>query len=255
MNFNFDAFDGRLLPSLLLNPYSWTKVANIIFLDAPVGTGFSYATTPEGYHTSDTQSVDDIYSFLQQWFLNHPNFINNRLYIAGDSYAGKWVPMITWKISEEETNEEIEPKMTLEGYILGNPLTDLNIDSNSRLAFAHRLALLSDKYYKMAKVHCRGNYLNPNPENAECSLAIKHYEECTDNLFPVQVLEPACESNSQKTNKFRFSGMFMEDDESIRIMQPFSSKFQFQCRDDLYILSFLWANDPKVQEALHIRKW
>lgn len=41
-------------------------MANIIFLDWPVGAGFSYATTPEGYHTSDSESPEDIYAFLRK---------------------------------------------------------------------------------------------------------------------------------------------------------------------------------------------
>lgn len=42
------------------------QIANIIFLDAPVGTGFSYATTSDGYHSSDVKTVEDIYTFLQK---------------------------------------------------------------------------------------------------------------------------------------------------------------------------------------------
>jgi carboxypeptidase C (cathepsin A) len=33
---------------------------NIIFLDAPVGTGFSYAKSWEGYNITDTLSADEI---------------------------------------------------------------------------------------------------------------------------------------------------------------------------------------------------
>ncbi|KAL2477385.1 serine carboxypeptidase-like 18 [Forsythia ovata] len=88
--FTFDAanFDGSL-PSIILNPYSWTKVANIIFIDWPVGTGFSYSNTSKGYSSNDTKTAKDIYTFLRKWLLNHPMFIKNRLYIAGDSYGGK----------------------------------------------------------------------------------------------------------------------------------------------------------------------
>ncbi|GAB2210172.1 hypothetical protein Drorol1_Dr00015432, partial [Drosera rotundifolia] len=44
LSFQYSNFDGRM-PSFLQNNNSWTKVANIIFFDAPVGTGFSYGTT------------------------------------------------------------------------------------------------------------------------------------------------------------------------------------------------------------------
>lgn len=41
-------------------------MANIIFLDWPVGAGFSYATTPKGYHTSDSAAPEDIYVFIRE---------------------------------------------------------------------------------------------------------------------------------------------------------------------------------------------
>nr|GMD13387.1 serine carboxypeptidase-like 18 isoform X2 [Ipomoea batatas] len=52
------------IPALELNPYAWTKVANIIFLDQPAGTGFSYSKTWEAYRCNDTLSAQYAYSFL-----------------------------------------------------------------------------------------------------------------------------------------------------------------------------------------------
>lgn len=42
------------------------QIASIIFIDSPVGTGFSYANTSEGFASSDTKSVIDNYVFLKK---------------------------------------------------------------------------------------------------------------------------------------------------------------------------------------------
>ncbi|GJT95257.1 peptidase S10, serine carboxypeptidase, alpha/beta hydrolase fold protein, partial [Tanacetum coccineum] len=45
------------VPALKMDPNSWTKVANIIYLDGPALTGYSYTTTVEAAYTSDTLSA------------------------------------------------------------------------------------------------------------------------------------------------------------------------------------------------------
>ncbi|XP_071919539.1 serine carboxypeptidase-like 2 isoform X1 [Coffea arabica] len=252
LNFDFETFDGSL-PAFVLNPYSWTKIASIIFLDAPVGTGFTYATTSEGYHSSDVQTVGDIYTFLQKWLLKHPNFIKNRLYIAGDSFAGYLVPMVVNKISQG-IEEGVNPRMNIQGYVIGNPGTEYHIDKNSVLPFAHRMALISDKYYQMAKVNCHGEYENPDPNNAWCLYALQFYKECIRNIFQANILEPACKFRSSKPGASELDkNTYLEDDPIIRML-PQSNKKESRCRNDNYVLSFVWANDQAVQEALHVRK-
>ncbi|CAH9078231.1 unnamed protein product [Cuscuta europaea] len=58
-------YDGNL-PTLQLQPNSWTKVANIIFLDLPVGTGFSYAKTIAAHQSNTTQACKQAYEFLHK---------------------------------------------------------------------------------------------------------------------------------------------------------------------------------------------
>ncbi|KAI8024631.1 Serine carboxypeptidase-like 2 [Camellia lanceoleosa] len=167
LNFDTENFDGDF-PTFVLNPYSWTKVANIIFLDAPVGTGFSYASNWESYVLDDQLSATETYNFLMIWLMDHPQFLSNDLYISGDSYSGLIVPIIVQKIYVGNLEVGVEPLIKLKGYVLGNPLTHEHDDPNSRVEFAHRLALISDGLYESTKTNCHGEYLDVDPSNAPC---------------------------------------------------------------------------------------
>ncbi|KAJ8541936.1 hypothetical protein K7X08_016802 [Anisodus acutangulus] len=92
------AYNGSL-PTLFLNPYAYTKVANMIFVDLPVGSGYSYATTQKANHSDDLQSADHAYEFLRKWLVEHQEYLNNPFYVAGDSYSGITVPIVTQVIS------------------------------------------------------------------------------------------------------------------------------------------------------------
>ncbi|KAG8650590.1 serine carboxypeptidase-like 17 isoform X3 [Manihot esculenta] len=155
------------IPSLMLRPYYWTKVANILYLDTPVGTGFSYSTTWEGYKTGDLSSAEKAYEFLIKWLMEHPKFLSNPLYIGTDSYGGLTAPIIVQKISDGN-DKGSKPRVNLKGLILGNPLTDFKYDLNSRIAYAHQKELISNKLYQSTKKNCKGEYLSPDRSNKLC---------------------------------------------------------------------------------------
>ncbi|CAA2995904.1 serine carboxypeptidase-like 18 [Olea europaea subsp. europaea] len=250
----FDVVDfNGSLPSILLRPHSWTKVANIIFIDWPVGTGFSYSTSTRGYSSTDTKSAKDNYTFLKKWLLNHPMFIKNRLYVAGGSYGGKLVPMVAMEILLG--NEAgLQPPLSLQGYIVGSGLTDPDIDYNERVPYAHRVALISDEYFERAKVSCNEKYVNHDPKNEQCHLALQAIEECVNQLNLGHILEPRCKFLMPKPDDFGWDHTFLEDNSVDHLLLPTSKEDRLWCRTENYAKSYFWANDPTVQEALHIRK-
>ncbi|CAA2999083.1 serine carboxypeptidase-like 18 [Olea europaea subsp. europaea] len=249
--FDVADFDGSL-PSIHQNPYSWTKVANIIFIDWPVGTGFSYANTSKGYSSSDTKSAKDNYTFLRKWLSNHPVFMKNRLYVAGDSYGGKLVPMVALEILKG--NEAgFHPRIFLQGYIIGNGVTDPNIDYNERIPYAHRMALIPDEYFESAKISCDGKYYNPDPKNLQCLYALRPIQESIKNVNGGHILEPKCKIIAPKPDELGWDQTLVEDDSIDHLFLP--SKIDgLWCRPQTYATSYIWANDPIVQEALHIKK-
>jgi hypothetical protein len=65
------------------------SAANLLFLEAPVGVGFSYANrTSDLRRLGDRVTAQDSYAFLLGWLDRFPEFKGRDLYIAGESYAG-----------------------------------------------------------------------------------------------------------------------------------------------------------------------
>nr|XP_017256825.1 PREDICTED: serine carboxypeptidase-like 3 isoform X5 [Daucus carota subsp. sativus] len=169
LKFNY-ANSGRRIPQLEVNPYSWSKVANVIFVDPP-GSGFTYTKSKDNYKNSDTLMAASIYEFLMKWLENHPEFLKNPLYISGVSYSGISVPVMVQNIIDgnEAGND---PNLNIKGYMIGNPLTDRNIDFNARIPYANQFALLSDELFETAKARCNGEYIEVNPAYQLCQKAL-----------------------------------------------------------------------------------
>ncbi|GKD37393.1 serine carboxypeptidase-like protein 13 [Tanacetum coccineum] len=184
---------------LEINPYSWIKAASIIFLDQPAGTGFSYAKTSKAYITNDTSSTIHAYDFLTKWLVDHPKFINSPLYVGGDSYSGIVLPMIVQEIYNGNEAKE-GTYINIKGYVLGNPFTDTSADYNSRIPYAHNMALLSDAIYKSVDENCRGEYLNVDPKNNLCVHDLDVVEKCLGRVRMPQILEPYCDTTSTLTS-------------------------------------------------------
>lgn len=66
------------------NPWAWTKLTNMVWIDQPVGAGFSQGE-PTAYGSDDTAE-----QFLSFWknFVDAFNLTNREVYITGESYAG-----------------------------------------------------------------------------------------------------------------------------------------------------------------------
>ncbi|CAI9765616.1 unnamed protein product [Fraxinus pennsylvanica] len=247
-----EGFDGSL-PTLYLNPYSWTKTSSFIFIDWPAGIGFSYSNVSGSYLSSDTKSAKDNYAFLRKWLLKHPTFIKNRLYIAGDSYGGKMAVLVANEVLKG--NEAgLWPQMLLQGLILGNPFaTTLNSTYSDRIPYAHRVTLISDEYYEAAKSSCDGVYYNPDPNNLECVNVLQEIQKCVNDINPAHILAPKCSSDfAPKPDEFRRDRIIMENDALNHLYLP--SQEENACLLQSNAPSYVWANNPSVQEALHVRK-
>uniref|UniRef100_A0A5B7AEW3 Putative serine carboxypeptidase-like 18 n=2 Tax=Davidia involucrata TaxID=16924 RepID=A0A5B7AEW3_DAVIN len=251
LNIDYKEYNGSS-PTLRLNENAWTQGVSIIYMDAPVGTGFSYSTTTEGYHSDDYKSVADLYEFLGKWLLDHPDFATNNLYIGGDSYSGIPVPMLVQKISDG-TKAGNYPFMNIRGYVLGNPKTDTFIDDNARIPHAYGLTLISPEVYEATKESCNGDYVNVNASNEACVSDIQTIDALLSKINLLNILEPSCSAVSLESSKIELNRRFLKDNSKDVILSSVPRSSAYWCRDYTYVPLGVWANMKEVQEALNVR--
>lgn len=70
-------------------------MANLLFLESPAGVGFSYSNiSSEVKSNGDRNTAIDNIIFLLNWIQRFPKYKNRDFYIAGESYAGHFVPQL-----------------------------------------------------------------------------------------------------------------------------------------------------------------
>ncbi|KAJ1435468.1 Serine carboxypeptidase, serine active site [Sesbania bispinosa] len=131
--------------ALVRNQFSWNREANMLYLETPIGVGFSYSTDTSSYEARDNLV------FLKNWFVRFPEYRNRSLFIVGESYAGHYVPQLAKLMLQFNKKEKL---FNLKGIALGNPVLEFATDFNSRAEFFWSHGLISDLTYKMFTSVC-----------------------------------------------------------------------------------------------------
>ena len=80
----------------------------MLFLESPVGVGFSYAVDEEVYKTmGDNMTATDSYAFLLKWFDRFPEYKGREFFVIGESYAGHYIPelAVTIQINNKDPKQ------------------------------------------------------------------------------------------------------------------------------------------------------
>ncbi|XP_042500625.1 serine carboxypeptidase-like 45 isoform X1 [Macadamia integrifolia] len=147
--------NGPFRPSgdfLVTNEYSWNREANMLYLETPIGVGFSYSTDTSSYEAvGDMVTARDNLLFLQRWFAKFPEYRQRDLFITGESYAGHYVPQLAELMVQFNKKEKL---FNLKGIALGNPVLEFTTDFNSRAEFFWSHGLISDSTYRIFTSAC-----------------------------------------------------------------------------------------------------
>jgi len=217
--------DGR---TLSYNRYAWNRVANVLFLESPAGVGFSYSNTTSDYpQTGDKLTAEESYAFLVNWFNRFPQYKSRKFYIAGESYAGFYIPELASTILEHKKLSQAS-FINFKGIMVGNGLMNSETDFLGTFQYARSHALISSETYEQAISSCN----NTKFDASVCSnLEIQMYNEM-GNIDIYSIYAPNCIVNASRNAKHQ--------EAQIPGYDP--------CRDN-YVYAYL--NSPDVQKAIH----
>eukprot|EP01129_Flabellula_baltica_P003071 TRINITY_DN12919_c0_g1_i1.p1 TRINITY_DN12919_c0_g1~~TRINITY_DN12919_c0_g1_i1.p1 ORF type:complete len:469 (-),score=88.71 TRINITY_DN12919_c0_g1_i1:27-1391(-) len=120
---------------------SWNRKYSLLYIDNPIGVGFSWTDSAEGYVTNEQEVGMDLYETLYQFFTIFDNYRSNDFYVTGESYGGKYVPACAYTIHEQNKNQT-KHKINLKGIAIGDGLLEAETQFIGMGALGYHLSLL-----------------------------------------------------------------------------------------------------------------
>ncbi|KAM7531668.1 hypothetical protein LguiB_035078 [Lonicera macranthoides] len=109
---------GPLDASLDPRNSTWLRKADLLFVDSPVGTGFSYVEDENLAVKTDEEAAADLTTLLKELFNANETLQKSPLFVFAESYGGKFA--ITLGVSAVQAIEKGELKLQLGGVALGD---------------------------------------------------------------------------------------------------------------------------------------
>ncbi|KAI0310432.1 alpha/beta-hydrolase [Amylostereum chailletii] len=124
----------------------WEEYTNVIYVDQPVGTGFSYGSTNRYVHEL-SEATDQFMVFLRNFYRVFPEYQSMETYIGGESFAGQYIPYFANALLDSNLG------VPLRGSAIGNGWIDARRQYPSYLDYAvkHGIIDTGSKAYESSK--------------------------------------------------------------------------------------------------------
>ncbi|SMN18078.1 similar to Saccharomyces cerevisiae YGL203C KEX1 Protease involved in the processing of killer toxin and alpha factor precursor [Maudiozyma saulgeensis] len=180
-----------------LNQNSWASRADMVFVDQPAGTGFSAIKKGSNENTIPLDdNLEDVALHFCQFLINYfkafPQDINKKIILAGESYAGQYIPHIATVILNYEQHPELQenmPHFNLAALLIGNGWIDPVTQSLAYLPFAIDNNLVNQDtpgFNNLLKTHedCQKK-INTKNENDDEQFSIPECDNIINQLISV----------------------------------------------------------------------
>ncbi|XP_062109591.1 serine carboxypeptidase-like 50 [Humulus lupulus] len=128
------------------NPAAWNRIFGVLFLDNPIGSGYSIAARNEDIPRDVNSVAKHLYMAILQFLELDPTLFKSRpVYIAGESYAGKYVPAIGYHIMKKNAYLPKTRRINFGGVAIGNGLIDPVVQVGTHASHAYFTGLINEQ--------------------------------------------------------------------------------------------------------------
>ncbi|PWA80932.1 peptidase S10, serine carboxypeptidase, Alpha/Beta hydrolase fold protein [Artemisia annua] len=200
------------------------SLSNVLFLESPPGVGFSYSNTSSDYVTGDAQTAKDSFTFLVNWLQRFPEYKPRDFYIAGQSYAGHYIPQLSKLIVQNNENGN-QTRINLKGVAIGNAYVDGETQNIAKYDYLLAHAIISDEIHKGIFSNC----FQEAYRASLCEYYVKQVEVAKSNIYVYDIYAPLCVLGKVSKSSSGFD--------------PCSGNYMSR-----------YLNTPAVQKSLHVKE-
>ncbi|XP_022766311.1 serine carboxypeptidase-like 42 isoform X2 [Durio zibethinus] len=231
--------DGR---GLRRNSLSWNRASNLLFVESPVGVGWSYSNTSSDYYSDDASTAKDMHIFMMKWYEKFPEFKSRELFLTGESYAGHYVPQLADVLLDHNAHSS-GFKFNIKGVAIGNPLLRLDRDVPATYEFFWSHGMISDEIGLTIMNECDfDDYVFESPHNVSqpCKQAIAEANSIVgDYINNYDVILDVCYPSIVE-QELRLRKMATKISVGVDVCMTYERR--------------LYLNLPEVQMALHANR-
>ena len=121
----------------------------MIYLEAPVGVGFSKGSAADMNGINDNTTSTDNHAALRAFFDKFPEYLPNGLFVSGESYAGIYVPTLISKIVDDNVL-----RWVFKGAVIGNGLYSFQKNQQSVIFFCKNHGLIDTRDWTQLLANC-----------------------------------------------------------------------------------------------------
>lgn len=131
--------------TLTERPHAWNNYANYMIFEHPLSVTLSFAHDPNAIPHSVEQGIDQLYHALLNFIALHPEIAANPIILAGESYAGTYLPLLAKAILHGnhtgQTPLNLRVMVLCDAWV--NPMVQMATDTT--WAYSHGLISASQK--------------------------------------------------------------------------------------------------------------